>query len=87
MKNQRVLHHLLCLRLDCTEQQNSAGPNFYQALRKATVHLGGKPWILVKAFLSFICIIIEPFHEWEVKTGSLVHELGGMKMEIAEGGE
>lgn len=44
-------------------------------------------WALVKTLLSFIGIIIEPFHEWEVETGSLVHELGGMEMEIAEGRE
>ena len=87
MKDQGVLHHLLCLRLDCPEQQNCASPYFYQALGKPAVHLGGQMRVLIKTFLSFVGIIIKPLHEWEVETSSLVHELGGMEMQVAEGGE
>lgn len=43
--------------------------------------------ILIKTFFGFIGIVVEPFHEWEIETGPLVHELGGMKMQVAESRE
>lgn len=87
MKDQGVFHRLLCLRLDGPEQQNSASPDLYQTLGKPAVHLGGQMRVLIKTFLSFIGIFIKPFHEREVETGSLVHELGGMEMQVVEGGK